>query len=242
MLKRYARASALIVTAISAAAILATPAASAATLRNPEGGPVISGNITWTAAPAGRWYVVRRGDDLFGIARRLDGSGGWWPQLWAQNRKIIPDALAIPVGARLWIGPKWRHMPGVPERFEPKPAPPAPAPAAAPAAVSVAPAPAAPAPAAPPALDSNGGVVSYAGLEQLWIGAGGPAGVAAEAATIAECESGGDPAAYNPSGASGLWEILGTPFPGNPFDPGTNAAMAVAKYNGAGGNFSPWVC
>src|SRR6185437_3342947 len=43
----------------------------------------------------------------------------------------------------------------------------------------------------------------------------------------------------NPSGASGLWQILGNPFPGNAFDPATNAKMAVAKYKSQG--LGAWV-
>lgn len=85
---------------------------------------------------------------------------------------------------------------------------------------------------------------TYAQLEGLWINAGGPRDQAATAAAIAEAESGGNSDARNPSGASGLWQILGNPFPGNPFDPATNARMAVAKYKqapGGGDNFSPWV-
>ena len=81
---------------------------------------------------------------------------------------------------------------------------------------------------------------SYAQLEGLWINAGGPRDEAATAAAIAEAESGGNSDARNPSGASGLWQILGNPFPGNAFDPATNARMAVAKWKAAGG-FSPWV-
>lgn len=105
------------------------------------------------------------------------------------------------------------------------------------AAQQASPAPA-PAPQAP-----SGGIFSFSQLESLWVGAGGPPGVAATAAQIAECESGGNPNATNPSSsAAGLWQILGLPFPGNPYDPGTNAAMAVAKYKGAGDSFSPWVC
>ena len=109
------------------------------------------------------------------------------------------------------------------------------------AATSAAPAPTPTANAPPPASSSYGSVLSYAQLEQIWVQAGGPAAAEATAATIAECESGGNTHAYNASGASGLWQILGVPFPGDPFDALTNARMAVAKYNGAGG-FSPWVC
>lgn len=83
-------------------------------------------------------------------------------------------------------------------------------------------------------------VYSYAELERLWIDAGGPASEAPTAAAIAEAESGGNSDAHNPSGASGLWQILGNPFPGNAFDPSTNARMAVAKWKAARG-FTPWV-
>ena len=101
-----------------------------------------------------------------------------------------------------------------------------------------------PAPQAAPAAipPPQAGTYSYAQLEALWVGAGGPASVEAAAATIAECESGGNPRAYNPSGASGLWQILGVPFPGDPFNGPVNARMAVAKYRAAGDSFSPWVC
>lgn len=53
-------------------------------------------------------------------------------------------------------------------------------------------------------------------------------------AAIAEAESSGNSQAQNPSGATGLWQILGNPFPGNAFDPLTNAKMAVAKYRSQG--------
>jgi len=53
-------------------------------------------------------------------------------------------------------------------------------------------------------------------------------------AAIAEAESGGCSAAFNPSGATGLWQILGNPFPGDAYDPATNAKMAVAKYQSQG--------
>jgi hypothetical protein len=85
------------------------------------------------------------------------------------------------------------------------------------------------------------GTYSFSQLEEVWDWAGGPSADAWSAATIAECESGGRTNAYNPSGASGLWQILGVPFSGNPMDGPTNARMAVAKFRDAGG-FGPWVC
>jgi lysozyme-like protein len=78
-------------------------------------------------------------------------------------------------------------------------------------------------------------------LENLWMSAGGPGGGTAHvAAAIALAESGGNPMARNPSGASGLWQILGQVVPGNIFNPFVNALNAVKKYRDAGG-FSPWV-
>jgi hypothetical protein len=77
-------------------------------------------------------------------------------------------------------------------------------------------------------------VYSYAQLEGLWIQAGGPKQQAPLMAAIAEAESGGNSDAENPSGATGLWQILGNPFPGNAYDPATNAKMAVAKYHSQG--------
>jgi hypothetical protein len=49
-----------------------------------------------------------------------------------------------------------------------------------------------------------------------------------EAVAVAVCESGLNPNARNPSGATGLFQIIG----GNPamFDPATNVAAAWAKY------------
>jgi Transglycosylase SLT domain len=82
-------------------------------------------------------------------------------------------------------------------------------------------------------------VYSYAQLEGLWLNAGGSKSLAPTMAAIAEAESGGNSDARNPSGASGLWQILGNPFPGNAFDPATNARMAVAKYKSQG--LGAWV-
>jgi hypothetical protein len=74
----------------------------------------------------------------------------------------------------------------------------------------------------------------FSQLEALWTRAGGAKTAAPVMAAIALAESAGDPAAHNPSGAAGLWQILGLPFAGNPYDPGTNARMAVAKYQSQG--------
>ena len=88
----------------------------------------------------------------------------------------------------------------------------------------------------------SAGQYSFSGLEQLWVAAGGPAWAEASAATVAECESGGNPRAYNPSGASGLWQILGQVSVGWIFDPMVNAENAVAKFRASGDTFAQWVC
>lgn len=90
--------------------------------------------------------------------------------------------------------------------------------------------------------------LTYAQLEGLWIKAGGPRSVAPIAAAIAEAESGGDANQYNPTDNGGtqtswgLWQVSHgdhSPYPqwNNPLQ---NAKYAVAKYHGAGNNFSPW--
>jgi hypothetical protein len=76
--------------------------------------------------------------------------------------------------------------------------------------------------------------IGFEGLESLWVQGRGSANMAPLMAHIAQAESGGNPNARNPSGASGLWQILGQPFPGNVLDPLTNARMAVWKYKHQG--------
>ena len=89
---------------------------------------------------------------------------------------------------------------------------------------------------------SGGGNLSFGGLEALWVSAGGPAWAESSAAAVAECESGGRQYAFNPSGASGYWQILGEVVPGNVFDPMTNAHNAVSKFEASGDTWAQWVC
>jgi TP901 family phage tail tape measure protein len=81
---------------------------------------------------------------------------------------------------------------------------------------------------------AQGGTFSYGQLESLWTGAGGSPSIAPTMAAIALAESGGGQYAHNPSGASGLWQILGQLVPGNIYDPHINALNAVAKYRSQG--------
>jgi phage-related protein len=77
---------------------------------------------------------------------------------------------------------------------------------------------------------AQGGIFDAGALRALWIKAGGNPSLAGTMADVALAESGGNPNARNPSGASGLWQILGQLVPGNIFDPMVNALNAVAKF------------
>jgi hypothetical protein len=92
----------------------------------------------------------------------------------------------------------------------------------------------------------SGGALSASAVGALWLDAGGPAWAESKAVQIAYCESGFNPRAYNRSGATGIWQILGSVVPGNLENPVVNAENAVAKYNAAikagQPGFAPWVC
>lgn len=83
---------------------------------------------------------------------------------------------------------------------------------------------------------------SYSQLEGLWEQAGGSAALAPVMAAIAMAESSGNSNAYNPSGATGLWQIKGAVNPAdqsNLTNPQVNAKEAVLKYNSQG--LGAWV-
>lgn len=78
---------------------------------------------------------------------------------------------------------------------------------------------------------------SYGELETLWIDAGGPKALAPLMAAIAMAESSGNSQAFNPSGATGLWQILGAVDAADQsqlYDPKVNAKEAVLKYKSQG--------
>src|SRR5206468_2175229 len=69
------------------------------------------------------------------------------------------------------------------------------------------------------AAPTGAGALSFGQLRSLWVRAGGDPGLASLMAHVAVAESGGNPNAYNASGATGLWQILGALVPGNLRDP-----------------------
>jgi Lysozyme like domain len=85
--------------------------------------------------------------------------------------------------------------------------------------------------------------LSYSDIENLWITNGGNPSSAPIAAAIAMAESSGNPLASNPSGATGLWQILESAHPQWSVqqlqNPNTNAQAAIAISNN-GSNWNPW--
>ena len=184
--------------------------------------------ITYVPRHAQKGVTVRPGDSLSAIAARECNNPGDWTGIWNYNHKTLHwnDPDIIQQGQRV-IPDCRREQVWLPQ------------PAVTTADVSYS---ARHAYSAPQGRYVPAGAYSYSGLESLWESAGGPAWAAASAATIAECESGGRANAYNPSGATGIWQILGEVVPGNLDDPYTNALNAVSKFRASGDTFAQWVC
>lgn len=166
-------------------------------------------------------YTVRPDDSLSGIAGKHCGTPSDWTGIYEANRHQVKDPDVIYPGQHLALD--CRQVKGI---TDPGSQPPVTTAVVTDHASHY-------------GYSGEGGTLSYSGLEALWEAAGGPASAAPEMATIAiRCESGGRQYAYNPSGASGYWQILGQVVPGNIFNPMVNAENAVAKYRAGG--FSPW--
>jgi hypothetical protein len=85
-------------------------------------------------------------------------------------------------------------------------------------------------------------ILTFHQIEDLWVYVGGPGWAEVQAANVAECESGGNVLAWNPSGATGVFQILGAVLPGNLDDPVVNARNAVSKFHASGDTWAQWVC
>ena len=97
-------------------------------------------------------------------------------------------------------------------------------------------------PAAPAGSSHANGHLSPSQVGALWLAAGGPSWAESSAEAIAMCESGDWTGAYNPSGATGLFQILGAVVPGNLYDGYVNALNAVSKFKSSGDSWAQWVC
>jgi LysM repeat protein len=215
---------------------LPPPVANTSLLKNPI--MLVNPQLKTIPAPI-RLYKVKSGDTLSLISKKVYGKAKDWPRIYWANKHgkhHIRWANEIYVGQLLKIPSLTRHIPKPPRELSPMGMV---VHASTGPIVQQANTQPAPAPANP---QISHGVYSYGALESLWLSAGGPSFAEAQAAQIAECESGGNPDAFNPSGASGLWQILGQVVPGNIFDPFINALNAVSKFKASGDTFAQWVC
>jgi phage tail protein X len=185
-----------------------------------------------------RSYTLRAGDTLMTVARREYGPyrGAWWTQIYWANHTVIRYADVIAAGTHLTIPAPAPSAPAAPAQLDPAP-PPVPSPA-----VTTQPPAPAPSPATQAPQPSGSGQLSPAQVGAYWLGAGGPAWAEQAAESVAMCESGDNTNAQNPSGATGLWQILGQVVPGDLFDPAVNAANAVSKFNASGQTWAQWTC
>lgn len=190
---------------------------------------------THTAAVS-PFETVAPGDTLSAISERRCGTAGDWSGIFYANRPPLHDPDVIAAGQVLRISctdPGYTYP-------KPKPAAHVQQPVqqqAQPQTQTVS----APAQSTPPVQHASG-TLTAAQVGALWIEAGGPAWAEGKAEEIAYCESGYRTDAYNPSGATGLWQILGAVVGGNLDDPFVNAENAVAKFKASGDTFAQWVC
>jgi len=161
-----------------------------------------------------RRYTVQRGDTLSSIAQRFYGSAADWNRLFQANKSVLHNPDMIFPGQVLTVGGQL------------------------------------------PAAGTTGrsghggsaqvtttsmlsGTLSCSGLEDLWEQAGGSAGQAVTAASIAEAESGGQQFATGTVGERGYWQINPNHGSLSTYDPLGNAKAAVV-ISGDGTNWTPW--
>lgn len=164
-----------------------------------------------------RVYIVRSGDTLGGIAAEFCGNRADYPAL--ARASGIPDPNRIGVGQRIILacgsGGSARQATRT-------------------STTAISGSSYAQGSANIPATSH---ILSYAGLERVWIAAGGSPGTAFHAACIAEHESSGREWIVSPTNDWGLWQIHAGGYPMlNAF---ANAQRAVAM-SGNGTNWSQW--
>ena len=213
---------------IAAGVILAAPAYAVTSPPDAPSGVTVESTslhaVPVTFQAAREVYAVGSNDTLSGISGRHCGTTADWSGIYDENKKVIgPDPDLIRPGQELVLDCRVASIPVVAT------------------AAHVAPSQGHHHYAVASAYHAAG-IYSFAGLEQLWVAAGGPAWAERSAAAVAECESGGRANAYNPSGATGLWQILGAVRPGSLTDPMANAVNAVAKFEASGDTWAQWVC
>ena len=200
------------------------------------------------SATASHNYLVRSGDTLSSIASHFYGKSGDWQWLYHVNHKAVSDPNVIYPGQVLTVPAD------APANYT-LPAAEAPATTSSAQSGGYRPRHAAPgrssdndggsSSASAPATVSRGatltsaGTYSCSGLESLWEQAGGSAGEAVMAASIAMAESGGNPNAISPTNDDGLWQINGSHGAEATLNPLGNAEAAVS-ISGNGSSWGPW--
>lgn len=201
---------------------------------------------TRVTTAAVREYTVQSGNTLFGIAGDECHNTAFWTGLAAANRAKIPNPNLIDVGQVIQLA--CRYVAGVTAPAMPAAVP---APVQAPVQQTAAgdeeggnttqQQPSAPSGGATVAVSyAGGGTLSYASLERLWEAVGGSPAYAADAACIAEHESGGRQYATGPYGERGYWQI--NPVNGpvlSTYNAWGNAHAAVVMSHD-GTNWGPW--
>jgi hypothetical protein len=86
------------------------------------------------------------------------------------------------------------------------------------------------------------GQLTASQVEMVWVCAGGPAWAESAAVRVTVCESSMNTHAYNPSGATGLFQIKGSVVPGDLYDAHVNALNAVSKFEASGNTWAQWTC
>lgn len=210
-------------TTVSPSAVLSLAPAAQVELPGP---PRTMHPVTTALLAQARAYRVRPGDTLSKLSIRFYRRPDAWTVIYWANHRAIKNPNVIMVGQLLTIPPLPKKIPAPPHMTVPAAVVSTTRFATQSSSIPI----------------STGGVLTPAQVESLWAEAGGPVWAEPKAEEIAYCESGNNPRAYNPSGASGVWQILGQVVPGNIFDPYVNALNAVTKFKAAGDTFAPWVC
>jgi len=173
-----------------------------------------------------RHITVKAGDTLSGISASLYGNPAGWHALYAANRGVITDpdrifpgevltvpAAAVRPGGALAVtsGQQGTYRPRHAKR-----------------------------PVTVLQDQVTGGTLGCGGLEDLWEDAGGAAGEAEVAASVAMAESGGNQYALSPTDDYGYWQINGSWGPAlATFDAMGNARAAV-QISSDGDDWAPW--
>jgi LysM repeat protein len=172
---------------------------------------------------ASRTYTVEPGDTLASIAQRFYGTDNDWTVLYQANKAKVANPNQIYPGELLLIPSSPSAVSGSSSAHAPKHAK-----------------------SAPPSstLTSSAapsGTLSCGGLEELWEDAGGSAGEAVTAASVAMAESGGNQYALSPTDDVGYWQINAPSW--GPDLATYNAlgnAKAAVQISANGTNWSPW--